>query len=56
MRVEKVRDEDRDARVSNSECTFCLDCVEKCPEKVLSLRLANITIYKGEEWWAKWKK
>ena len=54
MNVQKVRDEDKDSRISNIDCTLCLECIEKCPEKALTLQFANKEIYKGgKDWWTK---
>ena len=51
-RVRLVADEDEDTRVVDTNCTFCLDCVEACPEKALTVEFANKKIYQsGQDWW-----
>jgi polyferredoxin len=51
-RVEKMKDEDFDDRVTDMNCIFCLDCIEACPEKALSLSVNNKPIYRGGKgWW-----
>jgi ferredoxin len=49
-----VADEDKDTRVVDTNCTYCLDCIEACPDKALTLEFADKPIYKGgSEWWEK---
>lgn len=51
-RVQRVKDEDLDDRVTDMNCIFCLDCIEACPEKALSLSVNNKPIYRGGKgWW-----
>jgi ferredoxin len=52
MRIEEVRDEGRNERVMDMNCTFCLECIENCPEKALKLSMAKKNIYRGgRDWW-----
>jgi polyferredoxin len=52
MRVEIVQDEDIKTRVSDMDCTFCGECVERCYERALSFKMGPVTIYKGGKSWA----
>jgi polyferredoxin len=52
MRIQQIREEDKKDRVMDMNCTFCLECIEACPEKALSLSLANKSFYiGGKDWW-----
>jgi polyferredoxin len=52
MRIQQMREEDKKDRVVDLNCTFCLECIESCPEKALSLSFANKPFYKGgRDWW-----
>jgi polyferredoxin len=54
MRVNRMQEEDKMDRIVDTNCTFCLDCIEACPEKALSLSLASKPFYKGgRDWWKK---
>jgi polyferredoxin len=52
-RVQKMRDEDKDNNVTDMNCDFCLECIEACPDKALSLNVGGKAIYRGgkKEWW-----
>ncbi|MHA1933378.1 MAG: 4Fe-4S binding protein, partial [Promethearchaeota archaeon] len=52
-RVHRIKDEDVDHRVTDMNCIICLDCIEKCPEKALSLTMGKKEIYRGGKkgWW-----
>jgi polyferredoxin len=52
MRVEIVQDEDIKTRVNDVNCTFCGECVERCYERALTLKVGPVTIYKGGKSWA----
>jgi formate hydrogenlyase subunit 6/NADH:ubiquinone oxidoreductase subunit I len=34
-------------------CIYCLECIETCPEKALTLSMGKKTIYQGGKkgWW-----
>jgi polyferredoxin len=52
MRVYKVKDEDKYRRVTDTNCMFCLECIESCPDKALSLSFGGKKIYHGgKSWW-----
>ncbi len=52
MRIQDIKEEDKKDRVVDLNCTFCLDCIESCPEKALSLSLASKPFYRGgKDWW-----
>lgn len=52
MRIQQIREEDKKDRVMDLNCTFCLECIEACPEKALSLSFASKPFYKGgRDWW-----
>jgi polyferredoxin len=52
-RVLKIKEEDKDDNVTDMNCDFCLECIENCPEKALSLCVGKKAIYKGgkKDWW-----
>jgi polyferredoxin len=54
-RVHRIRDEDKDDNVTDTNCDFCLECIESCPEKALSLTVGKTPIYRGGKkgWWDK---
>jgi len=51
MKVDIVQDEDVNERVSDTNCTFCGECIERCYERALSFRIGPIPIYKGGKSW-----
>jgi polyferredoxin len=52
-RVQVIRDEIKDDNVTDMNCDFCLECIESCPEKALSLSVGKKAIYRGgkKDWW-----
>jgi ferredoxin-type protein NapH len=52
MRGEIVQDEDIKTRISDTNCTYCGECVERCYERALSIKMGPVTIYKGGKSWA----
>jgi polyferredoxin len=57
MRVYKVRDENVDDRVVDTNCTFCGECIEVCPEKAVYASFGGKKFYEGwSEWWSSKKK
>jgi polyferredoxin len=52
-RVQIIRDEEKDERVTDMNCDFCLECLEACPERALSVTIGNKAIYRGGKkgWW-----
>ena len=52
-RVQAIRNEDIDDKITDMNCIFCLDCVEACPEKALSFAINKKVIYRGGKkgWW-----
>jgi polyferredoxin len=57
MRISEMQKEDDKDRIVDMNCTFCLDCIEACPEKALSLSIASKPFYKGgSDWWRKESK
>jgi polyferredoxin len=54
MRIKEIQEEDEKDRIVDMNCTFCLECIEACPEKALSLSFASKPFYKGgRDWWKK---
>jgi polyferredoxin len=52
MRISEIQEEDKKDRIVDMNCTFCLDCIEACPEKALNLSFASKPFYKGgRDWW-----
>jgi len=41
MKISTVEEEEKRDRVQDRECIMCLQCVEKCPEKALKLRIGT---------------
>jgi polyferredoxin len=51
MRVREVLDEDSKERLGDMDCIFCGECVQRCPERVLTFRFGPFTIYRGGTTW-----
>ncbi len=57
MRVCKVMDENVDDRVVDTNCTFCGECIEACPENAVYATFGGKKFYQGwSEWWRSQKK
>ncbi len=56
MRVDKVRVENVNDRVVDTNCTFCLECVDACPEKAVYATMGGVKVYQGGRDWWKFKK
>lgn len=50
-RVREVLDEDRKERLGDMGCLFCGECVQRCPERILTFKLGPFTIYRGGTTW-----
>ncbi len=51
MRVREVLDEDKKERLGDVDCIMCGECIQRCPERVLTIRFGPITIYRGGTRW-----
>jgi polyferredoxin len=51
MRIREVLDEDRKERLVSSDCIFCGECVQRCPDKALTFQFMNLPIYEGGSSW-----
>ena len=57
MRVCKVRDENKDERVMDTNCTLCMECISACPEKAVYATFGGKRFYQGgSDWWKIHKK
>ena len=52
MRIREVLDEDKKERLGDVDCIFCGECVEKCPDRALTIKFGPFTVYKGGTFWS----
>ncbi|MGA1820296.1 MAG: 4Fe-4S binding protein [Thermoplasmatota archaeon] len=52
MRVREVLDEDKKERLGDMDCIFCGECVQRCPERVLTFKFGPWYVYRGGTKWS----
>jgi ferredoxin-type protein NapH len=50
-RVKEVREKDCAGRIKDAGCIFCGECVQRCPDRALRMKLGPFNLYKGGPTW-----